>query len=178
MKEILKDYGALIGPIFAFTLGVIAIYIKFYTDRQTESWKSRKKKRKLIQLILDSKPPSKYYPQKSDLGMIHADQARNSTNLSIFYKKLEVINAYITTVENDILTNCSVKDIQQFHDLKFIMSYLTRDVETYRSMRTDKNNLVKLPEYNDSDFRNLTESYERLITVCNNPASEFHYIER
>src|SRR5260221_12863163 len=110
MKEFLKNYGTLIGPLLAFTLGAIALYIKFYIDRQVESWRSKKKMKKLIQLILASKPPLKYYPNKAKDGLFHADEARNLTNLSIFYKRLEVVLAYIETIENDILTNCSVAE--------------------------------------------------------------------
>ncbi|MFZ1528659.1 MAG: hypothetical protein WAT19_07910, partial [Ferruginibacter sp.] len=83
LKNILKDYGTLIGPMIVFILGIIAIYIKYYTDRQLESWKARKKMKKLKQLIFESKPPAKHYPRRSaGDGFIHADQARNLTNLS------------------------------------------------------------------------------------------------
>jgi len=78
MAEILKNYGALIGPLLAFALGVIAIYIKFYVDREVESWKRRKKLFKLFQLIRESRPPGHFYPKVSETGFIHADQARNT----------------------------------------------------------------------------------------------------
>lgn len=179
MKEFLKDYGTLIGPLMAFTLGVIALYIKFYIDRQVESWRSRKKMRKLIQLILSSKPPRKYYPQTAKDGLFHADQARNLTNLSIFYKRLEVLLSYTVTVENDILTNCSVAEIQQFHDLKFILKYLSKDVEEARNNSAfyDKDNTNELA-FDEMDFFRLRDSYERLVTVCRNREKEFTYIER
>jgi hypothetical protein len=89
MKDFLKDYGTLIGPVFAFTLGVFAIYIKFYADRQLDNWRSRKKLGKLILLIRNSDPPAKYYPHPhSEPGDIpHADQVRNIQNMSIFIRE-------------------------------------------------------------------------------------------
>lgn len=178
MKDFLKNYGVLIGPLLAFTLGVIAIYIKFYIDRQVENWRSRKKMRKLIEIIQASQPPLKYYPLKSNNGFIHADQARNLTNLSIFTKRLEVILSYIETVENNILTDCSVNEIQQFHDLKFIVVYMSKNVSELRdksSLFDKKSNLLDL---NENDFFRIQDDYKRLITVSQNPKKEFQYIER
>lgn len=169
MKEFLKDYGTLIGPTFAFGLGVLAIYIKFWSDRQLESWKSKKKMKKLIELILDSKPPKKYYPLKSKDGLLHADQARNLTNLSIFYKRIEIVKSFIDSIEKDILTNCSVSKIQQFQDLKFITSYLFRDIEKHRNDNKH--------DFSHSDFYNINDSYNRLIIVCSKPEKIFNYIE-
>ena len=179
MKEFLKNYGTLVGPLFAFTLGVIALYIKFYIDRQVENWRSKKKMRKLIQIVLASRPPLKYYSQKSQEGFLHADQARNLTNLSIFYKRLEVILTFIETVESDILTNCSVAEIQQFYDLKFIVGYLNRDVEESRRnihLVNDKNNGDQ-KDFSEMNFFRIRDSYERLVNVCQNPEKEFNYSE-
>jgi len=169
MKEFLKDYGTLIGPTLAFGLGVLAIFIKFWSDRQLESWKSKKKMKKLIKLILESKPPKKYYPLKSKDGFLHADQARNLTNLSIFYKRIEIVKSFIDSIEEDILTNCNVSKIQQFQDLKFIASYLFRDIEKHRNDNKH--------DFSQSDFCNINDSYERLTTVCSKPETIFNYIE-
>ena len=180
MKEILKDFGTLIGPTFAFTLGVIAIYIKFYSDRQTEAWRSRKRLRKLIQMIYDSRPPSRYYPQKSKEVFMHADEARNLTNITIFVKRLQTVNSYIEMTKNDILTNGSVPEIRQFQDLKFIVDYLLKDVEIFRSNARTIDKEKTNSDFNyveQREFSHLTESYERLITVCKNPEKEFNYIE-
>lgn len=182
MSVFLKDYGVLIGPVFAFVLGVIAIYIKFYSDRQIESWKSRKKLRKLVQLIKKSPPPSKYYPQKSTIGFFHADQARNLTNISIFHKRVAVINSFIETIENDVLTNCAVLEIQQFHHLKFIISYTLRNMEDLQELI--KNGITGQNEIDESfnndliGFHKMQDDYKRLITVCESPEKEFNYIEK
>ena len=60
MKEFLKDYGTLIGPLFAFALGSVAIMIKFYLDRKLDYWTTNKKIKKLVSLIKYVKPPAKY----------------------------------------------------------------------------------------------------------------------
>lgn len=175
LKEFLKDYGTLFGPLIAFILGVIAIYIKFYLDRKLDIWRSKKKLKKLIEIVLESKPPSKYYPQKGKSFSLHADEARNLRNLAVFNNRLAVINSFISAVENDILTNCTVIQIQQFQKLKIISSYLTNDV--VRVTKYDDNKVLLQPEFNQGDFRNLTESYNRLLRVCKNPKSDFNYIE-
>ncbi|WP_291149274.1 hypothetical protein [Flavobacterium sp. UBA7680] len=179
MKDFLKDYGTLIGPLIAFTLGVIALYIKFYIDRQVENWKSKKKMAKLIKIIQSSKPPLKYYPLKSKDRFFHADQARNLTNVSIFYKRLEVILAFMGTVENDILTNCSVIEIQQFHDLKFIVTHLATDVNKAKNKRliVSKEEILDREDFNEIDFLRIHDSYNRLIIVSKNPDKEFKYID-
>ena len=180
MKDFLKDYGTLIGPTFAFILGVIAIYIKFYSDRQLDKWKSKRKLTKLIALIRDSKPPSKYYPKKSKDGFLHADQARNLTNASIFLKKVKVLNSFIDTVENDILTNCTVLEIQQFTDIKFIVAYLSADIEKFRNNIKDKGKIEETStiDWNENDFFQLRQSFDRLAAICDNPQKQFNYIER
>ena len=176
MKNVLKDYGSLIGPALAFILGVMAIYIKFYTDRQLENWKSRKKLKKLFKLIKESKPPLKYYPNKSS-NFIHADQARNLTNHSIFYKKIKVINYYINNIEEDILTNGSLIEIQQFTDLQFVISYMNRDIETFRNGSKQKDENLNFKDLDKSDFLKIMNDYDRLVTIIENPGKEFKYIE-
>jgi hypothetical protein len=169
-KEFLKDYGTLIGPVLAFGLGVVAILIKFYLDRWLEKWKTEKRIKKLIGLIKSSPPPKTYFPNKSQSGFIHADEARNLTNLSIFLKKIEVIESVIDKIEESVLTNSSNIRIQQLTDIKFIVRYYKRDLYDLKNNRDE--NFGEF-EYRDKIIR----TYERMLTVCDSPKEEFRYIE-
>lgn len=137
MKDFLKEYGTLIGPLVAFALGIIALLIKFYIDRKLEVWKSNKKIDKLISLIKDSQPPNRYWPEKGDGSFPHAHEARNLTNVSMYSKKIKVIESFINKIEDDVLTNCSNLKVQQVTDLKFIVQYLKRDIEEMKISDVD-----------------------------------------
>ena len=91
----------------------MALLIKFFLDKQFDYRKANRQVNKLFKLIKESKPPNKYFPKKSDNGGLHADEARNLTNLSIFIKKMEVIQSFIQKIEGDVLANCSNLKIQQ-----------------------------------------------------------------
>lgn len=176
MKEILKDYGAFIGPFLAFTLGIFAIYIKSEIDKKIDKSKSESKLKKLIKLIQETKPPQKYFEKKSE-NFIHADEARNLTNLSIYKSKFDVILALINSIENDILTNCSTEQIKQFYELKFISEYSIKDIDNSRNsfIHDDKDLLnSKFEEYN---HYKILDNHKRLLNVCENSAPDFKYIE-
>ena len=171
-KEFLKDYGTLIGPILAFGLGVFAILIKFYLDKWLEKWKTEKRIKKLIGLIKNSPPPKTYFPHKSESDFIQANEARNLTNLSIFLKKIEIIESFIDRIEESVLTNSSYIRIQQLTDIKFIVQYYKKDLSELKKYRKS-NKLYSFGEYREK----IVRTYERIITVCDTPNKEFKYIE-
>jgi hypothetical protein len=177
IKGILKDYGALIGPSVAFLFGVLAVCIKYLIDRRMDVWQANKKFRRLIIIIHKSAPPKKYYPggSKNDF---HADQARNLTNLSIFKTRLNVLEMYIEKIENEVLLNCNIQQVQQFNQVRFIVSYLIKNVESYRNVKKDdKSNRLSMPYLEPQEFQKLTEDYDRIIRVCGNPNVEFQYTD-
>ncbi len=62
MKDFIKDYGAVFVPTMAFGLGVFAIYIKFFIDKNLEARRSNKK-------LLKSSNPYKFVVQKLGQGV-------------------------------------------------------------------------------------------------------------
>ncbi|WP_421978906.1 hypothetical protein [Roseivirga seohaensis] len=172
MKEFLKDYGTLIGPTLAFSLGVIALLIKFHFDKQFDKWKANRQVKKLFELIKESQPPNKYFPKKSDDNFLHADEARNLTNLSIFLKKMEVIESFILKIEGAVLANCSNLKIQQVTDLKFISKYSIKYLNDIKKNKNEPNRKM-----DELDYNVVIEGYKRMINVCENPGKEFKYIE-
>ncbi|WP_313579562.1 hypothetical protein [Chishuiella sp.] len=169
MREILKNYGALIGPFLAFTLGILAIYIKWNVDKQIDKSKSKAKLKKLIKIIKETKPPKTYFENKSE-NFIHADEARNLTNLSIYKLKFNMIIAFVNTIENEVLANCDNGQIKQFYELKFISEYSLEEINNSRHS-------FKRGKFEKHDFYKIMDNYERLINACENPGSDFIYRE-
>ena len=181
MKDFIKDYGAAIGPTLAFLLGILAIYIKAVIDRSIEKRKTQNKLSNLISLIIDSKPPPKYYPQVSADGFIHADQARNLTNISIFAKKLNAILIFIEKIEDDVVANCNNQKIQQFHHIKFISSYLNENLKELQDKKEEHeyaNFKFSFSKIKPEEFNNIHNGYERLVSVCKDPGKHFNYITK
>ena len=173
-KEFLKDYGTLVGPAIAFGLGVLAVFIKFYLDRWLDKWKTEKRIKKLIGLIKNSPPPKTYFPNKSAYGFISANEARNLLNITIFLKKIEVIESFIEKIEESVLTNSSNIRIQQITDLKFIVRYYKKDLAELKNYRKSE----KVEKFDEFDFREkVVGPYKRMLTICDTPNKEFKYIE-
>lgn len=173
MKDFLKDYGTLIGPVFAFILGVLAIYLKFYTDRQLAKWRSKRKMKKLIQLIFDCRPPIGALPVfhpgvKADLSNV----IKNARNYSIFKKRLKVVTGYIDSSENDILTDGTVTNIQYFHEIKVKWSFLLKRINEKEEL---KFSIEDKSDSRENHFNNIIKSYEDLIIFCKNPKHVFEY---
>ena len=168
----------MIGPGLAFILGVLAVYIKHVIDRRLDIRNSNTKFKKLFILIRESAPPKKYYPGKAEKAF-HADQARNLTNLSIFKTRLNILEMYIEKIEDDVMINCGTTQIQQFNQIKFIVSYIIRDIEVYRNggVEDSKEKDKSFPYIEHLDFIKLKDDYNRIINVCNNPRADFQYIE-
>lgn len=179
MKDFLKDYGTLIGPSLAFMLGILAIYIKYLVDHKIEKTKSKRKLDALIKLIIESKPPPKFYPEVSKEGFIHTDQARNLTNISIFLRKITLVLVVIEKIENDVLINCSIPKIQQFNYIKFITSYLHENLLEIQDKKVEHDYLdfkFSFTKINISEFQLVHQDYERLLQACTEPAKNFNYI--
>ncbi|QNF33653.1 hypothetical protein HUW51_13315 [Adhaeribacter swui] len=179
MKEFFKDYGSAIGPCIAFLLGIIAIYLKAVVDRSIEERKTNKKLSNLISLIKNSTPPPKYYPKISEDGFLHADQARNLTNFSIFAKRLNAIIMFIDKIEDDVIANCSNSKIQQFHHIKFIASYLNENVKEIQDKKEDhnyENFKFSFSKISRDQYYATHTDYERLVDICQNPEKHFNYI--
>jgi hypothetical protein len=167
MKELLKDYGAFIGPFLAFTLGILALYIKSQIDKQIDKSKSESKMKKLIKIIKETKPPQKYFEKKSE-NFMHADEARNLTNLTIYKSKFDVILAFMNSIENDILINCATEQIMQFYELKFISEYSIADINNLRTSFMGDDKTSQNRRFEKYDHYKILDNHKRLLNVCEN----------
>jgi hypothetical protein len=167
VEEIFKDYGSAIGPTVAFLLGIFALFIKNKVDICMERCRTLKKFRLLKELINESSPPSKYHPQKSDIGLIHADQARNITNIARFYNRLLTTRILIDNLEEDIFRHGEKSDIQQFNNIKWWHNILLKDIEKIRESS----------ELDMNTFRELSQNYQLMKDACDNADQLFDYIE-
>jgi hypothetical protein len=179
MKEYIKDYGSLIGPITAFLLGVLALYVKYSIDRKLDEWKSRKRLKKLFELIKHSAPPSHYHPNKPKDGLIHANEARNITNLSNFNHRLTVLSMFIEKIANDVMVHSTLGEVQQFHRIKWLVEGIKSRVEKMRGDTEDESSIKSTRLFSNveaPDFYFLWNLYNSMLDACENPASQFEYI--
>lgn len=94
MKQIFIDYGSAIGPFLAFVLGIAALYVNYKVDYYQKKKNYKLEFNKLVEFIRITFPPKKFHPNKSKNGLMHADQARNFTNIARFYSKLLILEPF------------------------------------------------------------------------------------
>lgn len=166
LKKLIKDYGSALGPILAFFFGILTMIVKYKFDEFIDKRNLLKSFNSLKRVIKDSRPPNYYYPKKSE-GLIHADEARNLTNMAIFYNKLIAIREIIKCIDNDINRSRNSKMICQYHNIKWRFDILIRNVEKVRnSKRVDK-----------SSFFEIQNDFKWLMDAVNSVGDFGEYIE-
>lgn len=132
MTEILKDYGPAIGPALAFLLGLLALYFKYLFDRASERWTVVRRMDHLQKLVGTMSPPPDYFPRSAIGGIIHADEARNLTNLARFYSRLLALRSVVESVGESVAESGSKDQIVRFHSAKWWFDILVKTVEKRR----------------------------------------------
>ncbi len=167
MEEIFKVYGSAIGPTIAFCFGIFAVYIKYKVDSFLDKRRTQRDLIKLKELIEQSGPPKTFHPNVSNEGLMHADEARNVSNLARFYNRLLGVAPLIKHLEENVYNHCSLDEIRLFNNINWWFSILLKDVEETRK----KGKLSK------SDFLAITMTYESLADTLKDPQHMFEYSE-
>ena len=167
MREFFKNYGSAIGPALAFLLGILAFYIHHTVNTNFERAQTLNKIEQLKQLINESPPPTKYHPRRSESGFMHADEARNLTNISRFYNRLLASKVLINNVEENIFNHGGIEEIRMFNNIKWWHDFLLRDVEKIRNSS----------EYDIDSYHGLVDVYKNMKEATENPDQMFNYIE-
>ena len=154
MKDFLKDYGPAIGPALAFLLGLVALFGKYQVDQWTASWTVERRLIDLKSLVIKSAPPSDFFPRMSPEGLLHADEARNLSNLARFYARLLALKPVFDRIQISIAEAGSPDTVAQFHNMKWWFDILMKRVEAWRSMERFRMSSV--------DFANLQQEWEYL----------------
>ena len=152
--DFVKDYGPAIGPTLAFLLGVFALFIKYKVDQFTASRSLKKRLIHLQKMVISCAPPVIFHPKISETGFIHADEARNLSNIVRFYSKLLALNSAFDSVEKAVIEHGNAEQILMFHNSKWWFKIIFKDIEKMRS--TDNYRLRK------TDLDNLTHTWELL----------------
>src|SRR2546427_8242785 len=154
MKDFLKDYGPAIGPALAFLLGLVALFGKYQVDQGTASWTVDRRLSDLKSLVIKSAPPSDFFPHVSTGGLLHADQARNLTNLALFYARLVALKPVFDGLQKSIAETGSPDAVAKFHNMKWWFDILMKRVEAWRTMENFR--------MSSADFANLQQEWESL----------------
>lgn len=155
VREIIKDYGAAIGPTLAFILGFLALYGKYWFDQISSRWTVSRRIGHLQKLVARVVPPPDYFPRSSESGLLHADEARNLTNLSRFYSNLLLLKPVVEAVSKSIAEYGNEDQVVRFYSAKWSFDCLIRNLEKWREaekFRFSQSDYVCLLE----DWRNFT----------------------
>jgi len=163
MRNFLKDYGAAVGPALAFFFGLIALFGKYDVDQLTASWKAERQLNSLKTMVMKSAPASDFFPGRSSGGLIHADEARNFTNLARFYARLLALKPMFESMQNSIADARSIDTITQFHNMKWWFDILLKETEEWRSREGFR--------MSEADFVNLQEHWQYLRDATSNKDS-------
>ncbi len=155
MKNFLKDYGAAVGPALAFLFGLIALFGKYEVDQLTASWTIERRFNNLKALVAQSAPASTFFPSRSTGGMLHADEARNLTNLARFYARLLALKPQFESMQNSLADARSTDTITQFHNMKWWFEILLKTTEEWRSTKGFR--------MSEADFDNIQRDWKNLL---------------
>lgn len=133
MAEFLKDYGPAIGPTLAFVLGMLALYGKYRFDQISAGWTVARRIENLRSLVGKVAPPPEYFPQSAIGGLLHADEARNLTNLARFYARLLALKPVVEAVGKSVADSGNEDQVIRFHSAKWWFDILMTTVEKWRS---------------------------------------------
>jgi hypothetical protein len=133
MAELLKDYGSAIGPTLAFILGLLALYGKYRFDQVSAGWNVTRRIEHLKNLVAKVVPPPEYFPQSADGVLLHADEARNLTNLARFYAHLLALKPVVEAVGKLVADSGSEEQVIRFHSAKWWFDILITTVEKWRA---------------------------------------------
>ncbi len=167
LKSLLKDYGPAIGPGLAFLLGLVALFAKHRFDEWSAEDAVKRKLERLQELLVRSRPPWHFFPNSSE-QFLHADEARNLTNISRFYGKALAVQAVAKQIEEKVHEHCSYPDVLRLSALQWSLGFLIKELEEFRS------NSEKLTPFM------LTSLRDRWIQIENDfsrEAAGFDYIE-
>lgn len=148
MTELLKDYGPAIGPTLAFVLGMLALYGKYRFDQVSAGWTVARRIDHLINLVGKVAPPPEYFPLSASDRLLHADEARNLTNLSRFYAHLLALKPVVEAVGKSVADSGNEDQVIRFHSAKWWFDILMTTVEKWRATEnfrlspTDHGNLL------------------------------------
>lgn len=135
MGRLFSIYGAAIGPTIAFILGVVAFLIRDAMDARNKKQQMRRRLKLLRRIIQESPPPSKFFPRVADSGLLHADQARNLTNIARFYGRLLTTQALLAVMKDEVFQFGNIGEINQYSQIKWWHEILVQDIEELRAGR-------------------------------------------
>jgi hypothetical protein len=169
MKEFFQLYGPAIGPTIAFTLGIIALFIKYFIDTNLGRRSVLSKLDLLKKMILESPPPKKFHPNIAMEGMIHADEARNLANMSRLYFRFLSIDVLIRSIENDVYKYGNISNIREFNTIKLRHENFIKRVKDASEDRGFK--------FDRQKFSEIELGYEYVKEVCLGQDTMLGYIE-
>lgn len=132
--EILREYGAAIGPALAFLLGLAMLFIKDRVEKKQAERRSAKLLVILIRMFEQLQVPA-YVGQITvdDPPDTDTDASANRANLSRFYKRLMPIRAFVQYNEEIITRTGSVATIAKFYAVKYHFELLLSKVDEARA---------------------------------------------
>lgn len=156
MTDLLKDYGPAIGPALAFLLGMLALYAKYKFDQVSARWTVTHRIDHLQKLVGKVTPPPEYFPKFSENGL-HADEARNLTNMARFYAHLLALKPVVEAVGTSVAESGSETQVLRFHSAKWWFDILLTKVEKWRDT---ENFRLSQAEYADllREWRDFVET--------------------
>lgn len=168
MSDVLKDYGSAIGPTLAFILGMLALYGKYRFDQVSAGWTVGRRIDHLRNLVGKVAPPPEYFPQSAGDGLLHADEARNLTNLARFYAHLLALKPVVEAVGKSVVDSGSEDQVIRFHSAKWWFDVLITTVEKWRA----KENFRLSP----ADHLNLLGEWKLFVETLSGTA-DMSYIQ-
>jgi hypothetical protein len=169
VKQILKDYGPAIGPALAFGFGFLALFLSHLVNRWSAKWSLSRRLRHLEILVQNSSPPETFFP-KTFPNSLHADEARNLTNLARFYSRLLALKTVFDSLVDRVSESGTLQQISRFHSMKWWFDITLKQVETWRSTKEFR--------MTNSDLCDVQEHWKSLRNAAANPEAQLEYISR
>lgn len=141
MVELIKVYGLIISPIFAFVLGVLTILIKEWFDdfsRKKKTIKSFKKVKLMLKRInlREYEHPLPHNKDREKQRFLDSPTARNMTHFSRYYFHVSAANMFLKSLKDEISKLNNLDLINEYFYLDWRLNLLITKIEEIRDNDT------------------------------------------
>jgi len=159
MPDILRDYGALIGPTLGFVVAVAMLRIKEGFDRRAAGKKAEMRIAKIAALLREATPPT--YENPSDASDRTSAMLSNAVKFAHFYDRIAAVEGVLKSAEAPIHESDSVDLTMRYYQLKQNLEMILSERQFVR-----KPNPGSSPIPDEDNFFNVAQGWRSMLEAA------------
>ena len=167
MRELLRDYGAAIGPALAFILGLLALFAKDAIERYAARRNAGRRLKKIVAMMRMSPPPAFQGP--IDALSNATFMLTNAVNMSTFYDRMTAIHGALDAADKVIHEHGKPDLIIKFQRMRWHMNTILQERQHFRKMTTGSDIPI------EENFLNARGSWQAFVESDSTDSVELGY---